>query len=87
MYSQQRANYFQAISSLSALSGEEIINSASSDLGINMNNALSLISSSRLVLDASGFDQETLLRRLTIKWTPDLALKNCESNIFFQLPG
>lgn len=46
-----------------------------------MNDALSLISSSRLVLDASGFDQEVLLRRLTMKWTPDLALKDCESII------
>jgi hypothetical protein len=49
-----------------------------------MNDAFSLISSSRLVLDASGFDQETLRRRLTMKWTPDLALKDFERSTNYE---
>ena len=45
--------------------------------------ALSLLSSSKNVLDALGVDQEGLLRRVSTKWTPDLALRDCK--FLFQL--
>jgi protein EFR3 len=46
--------------------------------GLDINEALLALTSSRTVHDALGIDQEGLYRRLTSSWTPDLALRDCE---------
>jgi len=46
--------------------------------GLDTNEALLALTSCRTVHDALGIDQEGLHRRLTPKWTPDLALRDCE---------
>ncbi|KAF9476499.1 hypothetical protein BDN70DRAFT_882331 [Pholiota conissans] len=69
----------QAIAQLSAAPSEKIASALSpSELGIDVNAALSLVVASRTVQDSFTFDRETLFRRLTIKWTPELALKDFE---------
>ena len=45
---------------------------------LDVNEALLALTSCRLVYDALGLDQEGLHRRLTSRWTPDLALRDCE---------
>ena len=47
-------------------------------LGLDTNEVLLALTSCRTVHDALGIDQEGLYRRLTLKWTPDLALRDCE---------
>lgn len=49
--------------------------------GIDFDSALSLITSCRTVQEAFGVDEEGLRRRLTMKWTPNLALRDCEFSI------
>jgi hypothetical protein len=65
---------------LSALPSEDLP-SSSRELGIDDNAALTLVISSRIVQDYFTLDRESLLRRLTMKWTPELALKDCESSL------
>ncbi|KAF8974453.1 hypothetical protein BDZ97DRAFT_1647220 [Flammula alnicola] len=71
----------QAIKSLSSLpqkNSSAEFHSNPYDLGIDLDDALTLIASCRTIQDAFGLDQEGLLRRLTTKWTPELALKDCK---------
>src|SRR5882757_5703879 len=56
--------------------------------GLNINEALLALTSCRTVHDALGIDQEGLHRRLTSRWTPDLALRDCEYlSEFFDFPA
>lgn len=45
--------------------------------------ALRAMTSNKAVLDAIGVDQETLTRRLSMPWTPEVALNDCK---FVHLP-
>jgi len=47
-------------------------------LGIDVEEALSKITSCRSIQDAFGTDQEGLSRRLSVRWTPELALRDCK---------
>ncbi|KAF8812578.1 hypothetical protein BYT27DRAFT_7183025 [Phlegmacium glaucopus] len=48
--------------------------------GVDTNEALLALTACRTIHDALGIDQEGLHRRLTPKWTPDLALRDFESS-------
>lgn len=45
---------------------------------VDADEALSLIVSSKTVLEATGMDRQGLLRRLTVQWSVEAALKDCE---------
>jgi hypothetical protein len=47
-------------------------------LGIDLEAALSKLTSCRTIQNAFGADQDGLARRLAIRWTPELALRDCE---------
>lgn len=46
--------------------------------GVNANEALTAICSSRVVQEATGVDRDTLYRRLHNPWTAQLALRDCK---------
>ena len=46
--------------------------------GIDLEAALSKIVSCRTIQNAFGTDQDGLARRLAVKWTPELALRDCK---------
>jgi hypothetical protein len=54
--------------------------------GIDVEEALSKITSCRSVQDAFGTDQEGLSRRLTVRWTPELALRDFERASAYEAP-
>ncbi|KAF8897677.1 hypothetical protein BD779DRAFT_1492068 [Infundibulicybe gibba] len=59
--------------------------SSGSWLGVNVEAALTAITSSRNAQDATGLDAQGLLRRLSIKWTADSALRDSiERNSSFE---
>ncbi|KJA30169.1 hypothetical protein HYPSUDRAFT_32272 [Hypholoma sublateritium FD-334 SS-4] len=71
----------QTVQKLTSLSQEDIRAPFDlSGLGVDTNNALTLIVSSRTVQEAFKLDRESLLRRLSTKWTPELALKDFEQS-------
>ncbi|KAF9057699.1 hypothetical protein BJ165DRAFT_1422569 [Panaeolus papilionaceus] len=50
--------------------------------GINVDDALLIIASSRSLQDAISSDQEHVLKRFKTSWTPELALKDFESSAY-----
>ncbi|PFH52849.1 hypothetical protein AMATHDRAFT_138947 [Amanita thiersii Skay4041] len=50
--------------------------------GIDPEAASKLLSTCRNVQDATGFNADVLLQRLTSKWTVETALKDCESSVY-----
>jgi hypothetical protein len=46
--------------------------------GVSAEAMLEAITSDRFMQEATGLDRQGLLRRLSVKWTPDAALKNCK---------
>jgi len=52
--------------------------------GLDVNEALLALTSCRIVHDALGIDQEGLHRRLTSRWTPDLALRDFECSSSYE---
>jgi len=48
------------------------------NLGLDLEAALSKIASCRTIQNAFGTDQDGLARRLAVKWTPELALRDCK---------
>lgn len=55
-------------------------------LKLKTTDALDLLSSSQNVLDALGVDREGFMRRVSLKWTPDLALRDCKLSSIFRIP-
>ncbi|KAH9482387.1 Protein EFR3 [Psilocybe cubensis] len=53
-------------------------------LGIDVDEALSLVTSSQAVQEAFGMDQEGLTRRVMVKWTPELALRDFENSSAYE---
>jgi hypothetical protein len=49
--------------------------------GVNTEEALSIVVSSRSVQEATGLDRSSLLRRFSGQWTPESALNECESSL------
>ncbi|PPQ83283.1 hypothetical protein CVT25_004022 [Psilocybe cyanescens] len=72
------------LSSLPNKDAEEQIPVDSHTLGINVDDALLSVASSRAVQEAFGMDQEGLTRRLMAKWTPELALRDFESSSAYE---
>lgn len=54
------------------------LKTASVTLGIDIEAALSKITSCRTIQNAFGTDQDGLARRLAVRWTPELALRDCK---------
>ncbi|KAF4619447.1 hypothetical protein D9613_005352 [Agrocybe pediades] len=77
----------QSIESLSSISMEQTADLRSFLLaqGVNANTALSLLASCPTVQEAAGFDQDALLRRLTQKWTPEMALKHHDNGSGYEV--
>jgi len=56
-------------------------------MGVNAEEALNLISNNQNTLDATGMDSQALLRRLSIPWSAESALKDCKAFAgYYDLP-
>lgn len=47
--------------------------------GVDPEEAVGLLASNKNTLDATGMDSEALRKRLSIAWTAEAALRDCES--------
>ncbi|KDR83599.1 hypothetical protein GALMADRAFT_219420 [Galerina marginata CBS 339.88] len=72
----------KAMVSLSTLPGpcSTSVFTSNSSLGIDVDAAMLSVTSCRTVQEAFGVDQDGLHRRLTAKWTPELALRDFETS-------
>lgn len=71
----------QAIKSLASSpmpSSAPGLKSSAATLGMDLERALSKVTSCQAIQNAFGTDQDGLARRLTVRWTPELALRDFE---------
>ncbi|CAA7259894.1 unnamed protein product [Cyclocybe aegerita] len=73
----------KAIASLSSFPNGNTTSDAS-PLGLNVDEAVSMLVYSRTIQDAFGMEQEGLLRRLKVQWTPELAFRDFESSAGYE---